>query len=178
MSIQANKLWLQTLLQKELRQLSKYYFIENYRVKSRDQLIEELSKYLDVRDRPINKGEMYTRKILEFWDHKLQGKIEQPTHIAESMNETCRDWVKLQAIIKDGIFQDLQFQAIGCCLSEACTAILVDRFRGKSIEVATMSDKDFILSLDIKLTPNRIDCVLLPLKCLRALCSETAKNQN
>lgn len=169
-----NRKWLKTLRHKQVRRLAFINRIPGYDCMLTDALIEELVDIEDLQDQGLERYEMYTKKVLDHWDKSLQGTIESPTHTAEHRNERCHDWVRLEAIIKNGVIEDLQFQASGCCLNECCAAMTVEIFRGVTLEFVRIFEDDMLFyDFDIKFPPFRRKCVTMALDCLRKLINET-----
>ena len=68
----------------------------------------------------------------------------------------------------DNVFIDIQFAVGGCCLSECCSALIVEEMRGKSLDyLAAYPDEGVLKLAEIKIFPYRAPCVTLGLDCLR-----------
>ncbi len=160
--------WLKTLRPSQVKRLAFINHIPEYGSLLTDALIEKLVDIEDVQCQGLEKYEMYTKKILESWDKNLQGTIKNPTHYAERTTERCHDWVRLEAVIANGVIEDLQFQASGCCLAESCAAKTVEVFRGVTLEFVRVFETDTLFEMfEIRVPPFRRECVTLALDCLR-----------
>jgi nitrogen fixation NifU-like protein len=51
-------------------------------------------------------------------------------------SESCIDDITVQALIKDGIIDDIRFDGVACTISTASTSIMSDLLHGKSIAEA------------------------------------------
>lgn len=51
-------------------------------------------------------------------------------------SESCIDDITVQALIKDGVIDDIRFDGVACTISTASTSIMSDLLHGKSIAEA------------------------------------------
>ncbi len=169
-----NKRYLKGLQARELQYLAKGFNISDRKSMGYKGLVAALKDIEDIQEMPKNQAQTYTMRLLNYWDRKYQGTLKNHTHSHELTNETCGDWVKIEAIIVDGVFSHLQFTAAGCCLSECCAAITIEVMRGKSLEyISNFTDKELFEVVKIKILPYRLKCVTLALNCLRLFNEET-----
>ena len=81
--------------------------------------------------------DFYTELIME---HSMASpnkkELPSPTVCCLGHNPNCGDEITLQAIIKDGVLQDLAFMGHGCAISQSSTSIMIDVLRGKTIQKA------------------------------------------
>ena len=113
---------------------------------------------------------LYTDRLLSYWREDLMGSIPNPTHRAEALNAICGDVVVMEATIRDGIFTCLEFYSKSCCMCQCTAAMLVERFRGKSVDEALAFTKEELRELvGIEIPAARQTCVFLSLDCLRKL---------
>ncbi len=165
-----NQTWLKTLRHKHVRRLAFVNLIPGYSIMTTEAMVEALVGIEGIQDQGLERDEMYTREVLDHWDKNLQGTIKHPTHTAEHSNETCHDWVRLEAVITNEVIEDLQFQASGCCLAECCTAMTVEIFRGVTLEFVRIFKTDTLFKiLEIRVPPFRHGCATMGLDCLREL---------
>jgi NifU-like protein involved in Fe-S cluster formation len=137
------------------------------------QVRAELEALPDLQSRPTAKEDTYTARLLRYWDRDLQGRIENPTHTADIEHAQCDDWVRMTAIIENGTVEKLEFQAGGCCLSECCAAFVAQNLEGLDIaQLEPFDFEDLMMYLNIKLQPDRKECAMLGLNCLRKLINE------
>ena len=59
-------------------------------------------------------------------------------------NPNCGDEIKLQAIVKDGIIEDLAFSGHGCAISQSSTSLMIETLLGKKVSQAKKIIKIFI----------------------------------
>ncbi len=169
-----NKRYLKGLQARELQYLAKALNIPGRKGMGYKGLVAALKDIEDIQKLPKNQAQTYTVGLLEYWDRKYQGNLKNHTHSHELTNETCGDWVKIEAIVTDSIFVHLQFMAAGCCLSECCAAITIEAMRGKSLEyIDNFTYEELSELVKIKILPYRLKCVTLALDCLRLFNEET-----
>ncbi len=66
--------------------------------------------------------------------HELtNGEGYQNVHMA---SESCIDDIHVEAKIKDGVIEDINFEGVSCSLSTASTSIMTDLLIGKTVEEA------------------------------------------
>jgi NifU-like protein involved in Fe-S cluster formation len=121
-----------------------------------------------------NQIELYTERLLSYWKLSLMRNLLDATYSVELIGSLCNDDIKMQAIIEDNCFKALEFTAQNCCcISQSSAAMLVEYFRGKTIEeVLIFTNQDMLNLVGIKVPPVREGCVLLSLECLRKICGQ------
>jgi len=116
---------------------------------------------------------IYTERLLSYWEQALMKKLPNPTHTADFTSDICGDFVEMEAVIVDNRFESLEFFVRGCCLSQCAAAMLVEHFRGKTVDDALAYTDDQMCKLaGIEIPKPRKGCVLLGLQCLRKLCGQ------
>lgn len=110
---------------------------------------------------------------------KFQGSLENPTFVSTGTNRLCGDVVTLSIAFERDTMTSIRFQASGCVLSKAASALTTELCVGKSAqEVFEITDTQILdaLGIDINL---RKQCALLPLytvkEGLHAFLSEGVK---
>jgi nitrogen fixation protein NifU and related proteins len=85
-------------------------------------------------------------------------------------NAACGDWVRLELVLEaGGRVQQAWFDGGGCLISQAA-AILCRAVEGKTIrELRDLTAQQVLDWLEIRLTPRRMQCGLLPFKVLKTL---------
>jgi nitrogen fixation NifU-like protein len=84
------------------------------------------------------------------------------------MNEVCKDVIDIDAIVEANIIKQLEYCGRGCCISQCSAAMLVEYFRGKSLDdIATFTNQKMFDLVGITIPEGREACVLLGLQCLR-----------
>jgi cysteine desulfurase/selenocysteine lyase len=120
---------------------------------------------------PIDEDEIFQERILDHYEDPYhRGSCEYCTHIHEDRNPLCGDVVRMTLHIDDGgKFREVYFDGSGCCISQAASSMLVERFDGKTVEeVKNFTAEDMLKLFGAKLTPNRQKCCLLPWRVLQA----------
>lgn len=166
--------WLNTLSDVEVRVVANRWSISDYMTRSIDSLKKVLVELEGLQETPMRREETYTDRLLNYWKPELMHVLYTATHRAGAEGKVCNDIVEMSAIIEAGLFKRLEFFSMGCCISQCSAAMLVEYFRGKTIEeAAQFSEKDMLDLVGIKITKAREGCVLVALDCLRNLCGST-----
>jgi nitrogen fixation NifU-like protein len=115
----------------------------------------------------------YSRNPLNF------GKLENPDVTYHDSNPLCGDSIDIDLKIKEDKISDIKFHGKGCAICMACTSVLTELTKGKSIDdVKNINKNDILSELGLEhLQAVRIKCALLSLKVLKyALYSYLAKH--
>ncbi len=116
---------------------------------------------------------LYTEIIIdEGKNPQNEGILENPDISQHDANPMCGDSITLQMKIDDDSVSDIKWHGDGCTICKACTSVLTQLVKGKSIDNAKNLKKEELLSelgLDylVKQSPVRIKCALLSLKSLK-----------
>ena len=116
---------------------------------------------------------IYTEMIIEYSRNPSNfGKIDDAHIHQHDANPLCGDTIDLYLNIDDNKISDVKFDGHGCAICMACSSVLTEMIKGKSLEDVKKFDKDELLSelgLEhlIKSSPVRIKCALLSLKTLK-----------
>ncbi|RNJ75240.1 MAG: iron-sulfur cluster assembly scaffold protein [Nitrosopumilus sp. H13] len=105
----------------------------------------------------------YSRNPLNF------GKIEDHDVTFHDSNPLCGDSIDIDMKIKDDMIHEIKFHGKGCAICMACSSVLTEMAKGKSLGDARKLGKDDVLSeLGLEhLQAVRIKCALLSLKVLK-----------
>lgn len=172
-----NRKYLDGLRPLELHYLAKGIGIIGRETMSLSSIAVALEAVDGVQDLPKKQSETYTVGLLKYWDRAFQKSLDNPTHLHEFSNSTCGDWIKIQTVLKDGIFTEIEFTAGGCCLSECYAAMTLKVMRGKSVsQILEFSDTDISSLTKVKILPYRQKCITLAIDCLRALINEKTEH--
>ncbi len=124
-------------------------------------------------------ADIYHEMIVDYSRNPINfGRIENPDATHHDANPLCGDSIDIDLKIDDGNIRDIKFHGRGCAICMACSSVLTEITKGKSIEDARHIAKDDILGeLGLEhLQAVRIKCALLSLKVLKfALYSYLAK---
>ena len=116
---------------------------------------------------------IYTEMIIEYSRNPSNfGKIVDAHIHQHDANPLCGDTIDLYLNIDDNKISEVKFDAHGCAICMACSSVLTEMIKGKSLEDVKKFDKDELLSelgLEhlVKTSPVRIKCALLSLKSLK-----------
>jgi nitrogen fixation NifU-like protein len=80
---------------------------------------------------------VYTAAVLDhFKNPRNSGDLPDATAVAEMTNPVCGDALRLSVRVVDGRIVDARFKAQGCVTAIACSSLLTELIRGKSLEEA------------------------------------------
>jgi nitrogen fixation NifU-like protein len=98
------------------------------------------------------------------------GKIEDHDVTFHDSNPLCGDSIDIDMKIDDNQVSDIKFHGKGCAICMACSSVLTEITKGKSIdEVRNISKTDVLGELGLEnLQAVRIKCALLSLKVLKS----------
>ena len=109
------------------------------------------------------------------------GKIEDHSVTFHDANPLCGDTIDIDMKIDDQNVTDIKFHGKGCAICMACSSVLTEITKGKSLdEVRKITKNDILGELGLEhLQAVRIKCALLSLKVLKsALYTYIAKHLN
>ena len=116
---------------------------------------------------------IYTEMIIEYSRNPSNfGKIVDAHIHQHDSNPLCGDSIDLYLNIEGNKISDVKFDGKGCAICMACSSVMTEMIKGKSLDDVKKFDKDELLSelgLEhlIKTSPVRIKCALLSLKSLK-----------
>ena len=116
---------------------------------------------------------IYTEMIIEYSRNPSNyGKIDDAHIHQHDSNPLCGDSIDLYLNIDGDKISDVKFDGKGCAICMACSSVLTEMIKGKTLEEVKKFEKDELLSelgLEhlIKTSPVRIKCALLSLKTLK-----------
>jgi len=125
-------------------------------------------------------ADIYHEMIIDYSRNPANyGKIENPDVTYHDANPLCGDSIDIDLKIDENKVSDIKFHGKGCAICMACSSVLTEITKGKSLEETRQIAKNDILGeLGLEnLQAVRIKCALLPLKVLKfALYSYLAKH--
>lgn len=78
--------------------------------------------------------QLYTDLILEYnQDQTNKRKLDHPTIHEHGHNPSCGDDMDIEAIVKDGVIDDLAYTGSGCAISQASAAMMAELLKGKKV---------------------------------------------
>jgi nitrogen fixation NifU-like protein len=107
------------------------------------------------------------------------GEIENHDVTFHDSNPLCGDSIDIDMKIDENKVTDIKFHGKGCAICMACSSVLTEITKGKTLEEARALEKNDVLSeLGLEhLQAVRIKCALLSLKVLKsALYTYIGKN--
>ncbi|MBM3905383.1 MAG: iron-sulfur cluster assembly scaffold protein [Thaumarchaeota archaeon] len=115
-------------------------------------------------------ADIYHEMIVDYSRHPSNfGKIENPTVHYHDSNPLCGDSIDIYMNVDKDKISDIKFSGRGCAICLACTSVLTEIVKGKSIEdVRKIQKNDVLGELGLEnLQAVRIKCALLSLKVLK-----------
>ncbi|MFB5615886.1 MAG: iron-sulfur cluster assembly scaffold protein [Nitrosopumilus sp.] len=125
-------------------------------------------------------ADIYHEMIVDYSRNPINyGEIENHDVTFHDSNPLCGDSIDIDMKIDENKVTDIKFHGRGCAICMACSSVLTEITKGKSIEEARAIEKNDVLSeLGLEhLQAVRIKCALLSLKVLKsALYTYIGKN--
>ncbi len=116
-------------------------------------------------------ADIYHEMIVDYSRNPINyGKIENHDVTFHDSNPLCGDSIDIDMKIDDNKVTDIKFHGKGCAICMACSSVLTEITKGKSIDEARAIEKHDVLSeLGLEhLQAVRIKCALLSLKVLKS----------
>ena len=116
-------------------------------------------------------ADIYHEMIVDYSRNPINyGKIENHDVTFHDSNPLCGDSIDIDMKIDDDKVTDIKFHGKGCAICMACSSVLTEITKGKSIEDARKIEKNDVLGeLGLEhLQAVRIKCALLSLKVLKS----------
>jgi nitrogen fixation NifU-like protein len=90
---------------------------------------------------------MYSQTLLDHFHHPRNvGEIAEASVVVEASNPVCGDLMKLWAMVRGGIIQEVKFKAAGCVPSVACGSWLTEAILSKSLAELSSLSPDLVAS--------------------------------
>ena len=128
----------------------------------------------------MSNADIYHEMIIDYSRNPSNfGELENPDATFHDSNPLCGDSIDIDMNIRDEKVSDIKFHGKGCAICMACSSVLTEITKGKSIdEVKKITKTDVLSELGLEnLQAVRIKCALLSLKVLKyALYSYLAKH--
>ena len=130
----------------------------------------------------MSNADIYHEMIIDYSRNPLNfGEIDNPDVTFHDSNPLCGDSIDIDMNIKENKISDIKFHGRGCAICMACSSVLTEITKGKTIdEVKKITKNDVLSELGLEnLQAVRIKCALLSLKVLKfALYSYLAKHMS
>lgn len=125
-------------------------------------------------------ADIYHEMIIDYSRNPVNfGKIEDADASYHDSNPLCGDSIDIDLKVNEDKISDIKFHGKGCAICMACSSVLTEITKGKSIEdVKKIGKNDILGELGLEnLQAVRIKCALLSLKVLKfALYTYLAKH--
>ena len=118
----------------------------------------------------MDSRDIYHEMIVDYSRNPVNfGKLENPDVTYHDANPLCGDSIDIDLKIDDSSISDIKFHGKGCAICMACSSVLTEIAKGKSLDDArNISKHDILGELGLEnLQAIRIKCALLSLKTLK-----------
>ena len=119
----------------------------------------------------MSNADIYHEMIVDYSRNPVNyGEIEDHDVTFHDSNPLCGDSIDIDMKIDDDKVTDIKFHGKGCAICMACSSVLTEITKGKSLEDVRNIEKNDVLSeLGLEhLQAVRIKCALLSLKVLKS----------
>lgn len=119
----------------------------------------------------MSNADIYHEMIIDYSRNPINyGKIEDHDVTFHDSNPLCGDSIDIDMKIDENKVSDIKFHGKGCAICMACSSVLTEIAKGKSVEeVRKISKQDVLSELGLEnLQAVRIKCALLSLKVLKS----------
>ena len=116
-------------------------------------------------------ADIYHEMIVDYSRNPTNyGKLEDHNVTFHDSNPLCGDSIDIDMKIDDNKVTDIKFHGKGCAICMACSSVLTEITKGKSLDEVRKIEKNDVLSeLGLEhLQAVRIKCALLSLKVLKS----------
>jgi len=116
-------------------------------------------------------ADIYHEMIVDYSRNPINyGEIENHDVTFHDSNPLCGDSIDIDIKIDEDKVTDIKFHGKGCAICMACSSVLTEITKGKTIDEARTIEKNDVLSeLGLEhLQAVRIKCALLSLKVLKS----------
>ena len=116
-------------------------------------------------------ADIYHEMIVDYSRNPVNfGQLENPDVTFHDANPLCGDSIDIDMNISKDSISDIKFHGHGCAICMACSSVLTELAKGKSLEeVRSIGKNDVLSELGLEhLQAVRIKCALLPLKVFKS----------
>ncbi len=83
----------------------------------------------------MNLENLYQEIILDHYRHPRGKGLREPFQAqVHHVNPTCGDEITLRVDVRDGVVQDISYDAMGCSISQASTSVMYEQFVGRPLD--------------------------------------------
>ncbi len=88
---------------------------------------------------------LYQEIILDHYKNPHHKGLREPFEAeVHHVNPTCGDEVTLRVHVRDGIVDDVSYDAVGCSISQASASVMTDLVIGKPVDEAMSIHQEFL----------------------------------
>ena len=111
---------------------------------------------------------LYSKQVMEhFKKPKNLGELDNADAVGQVGNPICGDIMKLYLKIKDNKIKDIGFETLGCGAAIACSSVVTQEAKGKTLDEALKINKTIILKKLGGLPEPKIHCSMLAIEALK-----------
>lgn len=111
---------------------------------------------------------LYSKEVMDhFKSPRNLGELKNPDAVGQVGNPVCGDIMKLYLKIKDDKIKDIGFETLGCGAAIACSSVVTEEAKGKTLDQALKIDKKIILEKLGGLPEPKIHCSMLAIEALK-----------
>jgi len=111
---------------------------------------------------------LYSKTVMEhFKNPKNLGELKNPDAMGQVGNPVCGDIMKIYLKIKEKKIKDIVFETLGCGAAIACSSVVTEEAKGKTLDKALKINKDIILKKLGGLPEPKIHCSMLAIEALK-----------
>ena len=118
----------------------------------------------------MSSRDIYHEMIVDYSRNPVNfGQMENPDVTYHDANPLCGDSIDIDLKIDDSVVSDIKFHGHGCAICMACSSVLTEITKGRTLDDARrISKHDVLGELGLEhLQAVRIKCALLSLKTLK-----------
>ncbi len=116
-------------------------------------------------------NDIYHEMIIDYSRNPINfGELDDPDVTFHDANPLCGDSIDIDINFEKDAISDIKFHGHGCAICMACSSVLTEIAKGKSIDqVRKIAKNDILGELGLEhLQAVRIKCALLSLKVLKS----------
>ena len=111
---------------------------------------------------------LYSKKVMDhFKNPRNIGELKDANVEAQVGNPVCGDIMKLYLKVNDNKIKDISFETLGCGAAIACSSMITEEAKGKTLQAAKKINKDIIVKKLGGLPEPKIHCSMLAIEALQ-----------
>ena len=124
-----------------------------------------------------NDTTMFSEKVMELYMNKVNVGALKDANLIYTYTGPCGDTIKLYLKVNGEITENASFECSGCIASYACTSILTELIKGKTLKEAQQINEAQILKELGGLPESHMHCTRLAVTTLHKAIEEYEKNE-